>query len=105
MQDIKSTELREKDPNANAKICFEARATALCPRLHTEGFPLSTIGSSTKEPPPRNYNVYKQSVYNSNSHTFTQEGRHKAKNKVKRKLQLDDHLDHKQDLVISKDHK
>ena len=48
----------------------EVRATALHPRLHTEGFQLSTIGSSTKGPPPRNYN---------NSHTCIQEGRHKAK--------------------------
>ena len=32
------------------------------------------------------------------SHTSTQEGRHKAKHKAKKKLQLGDHLDHKQEL-------
>ena len=42
MQDIKR-ELREKDPNANTMICFEVQATTLHPRLHTEGFQLSTM--------------------------------------------------------------
>ena len=39
------------------------------------------------------------------SHTSAQEGRHKAKHKAKREIQFGDHLDHKQHLVISKDHK
>ena len=33
-------EFRDSGSNANTKICFEVRATALRPRLHTEGFPL-----------------------------------------------------------------
>ena len=51
----KEMRVERKDPNANKRIYFEARATALHPRFHTEGFQLSTIGSSTKGPPPRNY--------------------------------------------------
>jgi len=38
MQDIKEREFRDSESNANTKICFEVRATALHPRLHTEGF-------------------------------------------------------------------
>jgi len=37
MQDIREKENRS---NANTVTCFEVRATALRPRLHTEGFPL-----------------------------------------------------------------
>ena len=48
-----SRELREKYPNANIKICFKVQATAARPHLHIEGFPLSTIESSTKGPPLR----------------------------------------------------
>jgi len=47
--------LRDRRLNTNTRICFEIRAIALRPRLHTEGFQLSTIGSSIKRPPPRNY--------------------------------------------------
>ena len=39
MQDIKER-VERKDSNANKRICFDFRATALRPRLHTEGFPL-----------------------------------------------------------------
>ena len=43
--------IRDKKAIANKKICFEVRATAIRPRLHhREGFPQSTIGSSTKGP-------------------------------------------------------
>ena len=54
MQDIKR-EFREKDPSAITKISFEVRATALHPRLLTEGFPLYvhtgllTQGTSTED--------------------------------------------------------
>ena len=41
MQDIKVIELRDSGSNVNTKICFDVRATALHPRLHTEGFPLN----------------------------------------------------------------
>ena len=47
---VRYKEMRvERDPNANTKICFKDRVTALRPRLHTEGFQLSIIGSSTKD--------------------------------------------------------
>ena len=72
MQDIRER-VREKDPNANTRICFEVQAIALRRRLHTEGFQLSTIGSFTKGPLSRNFK-YKLRVQNSNSHTSTQEG-------------------------------
>jgi len=39
-QDIRELEFRDSGSNVNNKICFEVRATALRPRLHTEGFPL-----------------------------------------------------------------
>jgi len=48
--------LRNRGSNANNKICFEVRATALRSRLHIEGFPLCPPGPSTKGPPLRNYN-------------------------------------------------
>ena len=56
MQDIKEIELRERKSNTNILICFEVRVTALCTRLHTKGFQLSTIESFTQRPPLRNYN-------------------------------------------------
>ena len=54
MQDIREIKLRDSRSNANNKICFEVRATALRPRLHTEGFPLRSHrtfhkGTSTEE--------------------------------------------------------
>ena len=54
MQDIKR-EFRDSGSIANTKICFEVRATALRPCLHTEGFPLKrphitpTQGTSTED--------------------------------------------------------
>ena len=38
IQDISEIELKDSRSNANNKICFEVRATALRPLLHTEGF-------------------------------------------------------------------
>jgi len=54
MQDIKEMRVERKDPNANMRICFKVRATALRLRLHTEGFslyPHRTFhkGTSTEE--------------------------------------------------------
>jgi len=40
MQDIREIELINSGSNANNKLCFEARATALRPHHHTEGFSL-----------------------------------------------------------------
>ena len=37
---IREREFRDSGTNANTKIYFEVRATALHPRLHTEGFSL-----------------------------------------------------------------
>ena len=54
MLDIKQRELRDSGSIANTNICFEVRATALRPRLHTEGFSLivhiglPTQGTSTE---------------------------------------------------------
>ena len=73
MKDIKSRELRDRRSNASIGICFEFRATVLRRRLHTEGFQLSTIGSSTRGL-HRGITNYNLRVYNSNSHTSTQEG-------------------------------
>ena len=47
--------VRESGSIVNTRICFEVRDTALRPRLHTEGFPLScphrtlTQGTSTED--------------------------------------------------------
>ena len=54
MQDIREIELRDSGSNTNIKICFEVRATALRPRLHTERFSLCPHrtfhkGTSTEE--------------------------------------------------------
>jgi len=58
MQDItERRELRDRRLSANTRICFKIRATALRPHLHTEEFQLFTIGSTTKGPPLRNYNL------------------------------------------------
>jgi len=40
MQEIKERELRDSGSFANTEICFEARATAIRLRLHTEEFSL-----------------------------------------------------------------
>ena len=40
IQNIREIEFRDSRANANNKICFEIRATALRPRLHTEEFSL-----------------------------------------------------------------
>ena len=48
MQDIREMEFRDSGSNANTKICFEVRATALRPRLHTEGFHYVYAGPPTK---------------------------------------------------------
>ena len=53
MQGIKR-EFRDSGSIADTEICFEVRATALRPRLHTEGFQLNvhtglpTQGTSTE---------------------------------------------------------
>ena len=54
MQNIREIELRDSGSNANNKIYFEVRATALHPHLHKEGFSLCQHrtfykGTSTEE--------------------------------------------------------
>ena len=94
MQDIE----RESRLNANIVICFEVRATALNPRIHTEGFPLCQHrtfqkGTSTEEL-RLNTRVHNFSLYTT---TSTQEGRHKPSTK-QRKNTLNDHKDYKHSL-------
>ena len=48
MQDIREIEFRDSRSNANTKICFEVRVTALRPRLHTEIFSLRPHRTSQK---------------------------------------------------------
>ena len=65
MQNIREKEFKDSGSNANDKICFEVRATALRSHLHTEGFSLyvhtgpPTQGTSTKDL------EYKLGVHNS----------------------------------------
>ena len=47
---------RDSESNANNKICFEDRAPALCPRLHTEGFLLCPHKTFHKGTITKNYN-------------------------------------------------
>ena len=65
MQDIREIELRYGRSNANNKICFEVRATALRPLLHTEGFPLHPHRTSHKVNLHREICNYKLGVHNS----------------------------------------
>ena len=75
MQDIREIEFRDSRLNGDTKICFEVRATALHPRLHTEGFPLYVhTGPSTKGPPLRNYNFTLGVHYSSLKHHLYKRG-------------------------------
>ena len=49
IQNIREIEFRDSGSYANTSICFEVRATALRPRLHTEGFPLCSYMTFHKE--------------------------------------------------------
>ena len=81
MQDIREMEFRDSGSNANTKICFEIRATALHPRLHTEGFSLRPHRSFHKETSTKELNStlgvhYSTLKYN---HLYIRGTRHKAK--------------------------
>ena len=65
MQDIREIEFRDSGSNTNTKICFEVRAIALHPCLHTEGFPLRPHKISYKGNLHRGICNYKLGVYNS----------------------------------------
>ena len=56
--------VRKKDLNANTVICFEVRATTLCPRLQQKYSHYVHTGPFTKGPPLRNHNTT-QGVHNS----------------------------------------
>ena len=105
MQDIREIGLRDSGSNANNKICFEVRATALVPVFTQKDFYYVYIGPSTKGSSPRNYNST-QGVHNSSpKHKPLHKRGQLAKFKVKKNT-LGDHKDHKQSLlVILKDHK
>ena len=65
MQDIREIEFRDSGSNANTKICFEVRATALCPRLHTEGFHYAHTGPPTKRISIEEFIITNLGVHNS----------------------------------------
>ena len=105
MQDIRER-VRQKDPNANKRICFEVRATALRPHLHTEGFQLSTIGSSTHRPPLRNYNLTPEYTTLPLKHIhFYIRGKEQSLAQSKEEIKLRDPMTTNSLMVISKDHK
>ena len=108
---VKEREFRDSGSIANTKICFEVRATALRPRLHTEGFPLyvhtglPTQGISTEDLTnttrstqllsPTNTTSTQEARHNNNhltleeygtkpnnNHLYTQRDRHKAKTTI-----------------------
>jgi len=81
MQDIREIEFRDSRSNANTKIYFEIRATALRPRLHTEGFSLRPHRTSHKGNLHRGITTQhlEYTTPLSNTTTSTQEARHKAK--------------------------
>ena len=72
---------RDSGSNTNTKICFEIRATALRPHLHTEGFPLRPHGPPTKGTSTEEFAITKLEYTTPLSITTisTQEAKHKAK--------------------------
>ena len=68
-------ELEIMDQSQTQVICFEVRATALRPRLHTEGFPLTcphrtpTQGTSTEDLGKLQYGVHNSSLNQNNLYT------------------------------------
>ena len=79
MQDIREIEFRDNGSNANTKIFLEVRATALRPRLHTEGFPLCPHMTSHTGNLHRGiykYNIRSTQLLSPTNTTSTQEARH-----------------------------
>ena len=114
MQDIREIEFRDSGSNTNTKTCFEVWATALCPRLHTEGFPprphrtshqgnLIAIIKLEYTTPLSNTTTSTQEANPKINHLYTSGTRHKAKPqsplhkrdrheaKTKERLRLGDH--------------
>ena len=75
MQDIKERKLRDSGSIKTTKICFEVRATALHPGLHTEGFSLSVrIGLPTQGTPTEdlgNTNLEYTTPLSNNNNLYT----------------------------------
>ena len=94
MQNIRER-VEIKDPNTNIRIYFEVRAIALRLRLHTEGFQLSTIGSSIQGPSLRNYNSTPEYTTPSLKHKPLHKRCAQSQAQSKEKIQLSDHKDHK----------
>ena len=81
MQEIREIEFTDSGSDVNTKIYFEVRATALRPRLHTEGFHYVHTGPPTKGTSTKEFAItnleYTTSL--SNTTTSTQEASHKGK--------------------------
>ena len=95
MQDIKEREFRDSGSITNTEICFEIRATALRPRLHTEVFSLVHTGppiqgTSTEEFTSTNLKVHNSSLQH--NHLYT---------RGKAQSQLNNHLYIKRDKALS----
>jgi len=95
--------LRDRRSNTNTGICFEVRATALRPRLHTEEFQLST-----KNLPQRNLHweitITNREETTPLSFSSIQEEGTKPSIKQRKEIQLSDPMMTNL-LVISKDYK
>ena len=97
--------VERKNSNANKRICFEVRAIVIRSRLHTEGFSLSTIGSSTQGPPLRNYNSTPEyTTPLKHNHLYTR-GKAQSLAQSKEEIKFNDPMVTNSLLVISKDHK
>ena len=68
MQDIREIMFRDSRSNANNKICFEIRATALRPAFTQKDFYYVHTRPSIKGPSPRNYNSTLGVHYSSLNH-------------------------------------
>ena len=96
MLDIREIEFRDSGSNANTKKCFEVRATALRPRLHTEGFSLHPHRTPIKGTSIEEFAItnLEYTTPLSNTITSTQEARYKVKTQSQSPL-------HKRDKVQS----
>jgi len=91
MQDIKEKELRDSGSNANTKICFEVRATALHPRLHREGFSLRPHRTFHKGTSTEEFTITNLEYTTPFSFSSTQEEGTRPSTKQRKKIQLSDH--------------
>jgi len=79
MQDMRERDRGENRSNVNTMICFEVRATAPCPRLHTERFPLCPHRTFLKGISTEELQLNTESTQLlSSTNIFIQEGRQKT---------------------------